>query len=289
MTDELLPAYLLLENVPGLYNGLGQTLFLKARQNLEELGYIVSPWVLDAADYGVPQRRRRLIVLARHNSMPVLALGGPTHQNPATTPRLHTYPPLASWRTVAWAIQDLPPLTSGQVHQKDPLHAAPVHSVTVMQRIQAIPINGGSRVDLPRNLVLECHRDDKHTGHKDVYGRMHWDRPAPTLTGGCNKPSKGRFLHPDQHRAISLREAATLQTFPPGAQFVGAREEIAEQIGNAVPPLFVATLVHPFRAAFQEWVLQNTIPHTSSHLRGTLMCSHQPLGSLQEVSNAHCQ
>lgn len=107
-----------------------------------------------------------------------------------------------------------------------------------MVRIKAVPKNGGSRSDWPQELVLRCHK--KCQGFKDVYGRMAWDAPSPTITGGCINASKGRFLHPQQDRVITLFEAALLQTFPRKYRFKmdRGRYPVAEMIGNALPPEF---------------------------------------------------
>jgi DNA (cytosine-5)-methyltransferase 1 len=104
-----------------------------------------------------------------------------------------------------------------------------------LRRLRAIP-EGGARADLPEDLQLTCHKD--HSGHYDIYGRMWWDRPAPTLTSGCTNVTRGRFAHPEQDRAITLREAMELQTFPRSAVLRGSLDEMALQVGNAVPPLF---------------------------------------------------
>jgi DNA (cytosine-5)-methyltransferase 1 len=113
-------------------------------------------------------------------------------------------------------------------------------TAAVRARIARIPKNGGSRADLGASEQLPCHQ--KSDGFKDIYGRMAWDKPAPTITGGCHNPSKGRFLHPEHDRAITLREAALLQGFPPDYHFSLARgkQAAAAMIGNALPPDFVA-------------------------------------------------
>ena len=110
-----------------------------------------------------------------------------------------------------------------------------------MERIEATPADGGDRRDWPEGLVLGCHKP-AGIGFSDVYGRMWWDRVAPTLTSRCNSLSNGRFGHPEQHRAISLREAAALQSFPDGYEFVGTKNRIARWIGNAVPVSFAEEL-----------------------------------------------
>ena len=110
-----------------------------------------------------------------------------------------------------------------------------------MQRIRSVPHDGGSRSSFPPDLVLKCHRDYPD-GFRDVYGRMHWDQPSPTLTGGCTNITRGRYVHPDQDRGISLYEAARLQTFPDDYRFAGNFGEKALQIGNAVPVHLAQTM-----------------------------------------------
>jgi len=118
----------------------------------------------------------------------------------------------------------------------------PRYTLMVRKRIAAVPKNGGGRKDVPSDLVLNCHKGD--VGFRDVYGRMHWDQPSPTITGGCVNPSKGRFLHPEHNRAIDLVEAARLQSFPIWYKFDASlgRYPLAEMIGNALPPILGASL-----------------------------------------------
>ena len=126
----------------------------------------------------------------------------------------------------------------------DPLHSyKKKHTDIVMERIRAIPKDGGSRSSLPKRLQLACHA--KTTGYKDVYGRMAWGLVAPTITGGCTNPSKGRFLHPEEDRAITLREAARLQTLPDSVLLknITSQEAKATMIGNAFPPEFIRRLI----------------------------------------------
>lgn len=210
------PKAVMLENVPALGRD-GR--FTKMRNQLIKLGYKVIVHVLDAADYGVPQRRKRLIMLASRVHAPILT--------PAAQQRV----------TVRQALHGLTPPS----RTKDKLHAIPENrSQAVQDLIKLIPKNGGSRSDLGREHQLACHlRSD---GFKDVYGRMAWDDVSPTITSGCHNPSKGRFLHPSQNRTITLREAALLQGFPPDYQFdvSHGKEAIALMIGNALPPPFIA-------------------------------------------------
>ena len=209
------PKAVMLENVPGLATDRRMKFFTR---RVRKLGYSTDCKVLDAADYGVPQRRRRLVMLA--------AQGG----------KLSFPVPDAARMTVADAIRGLPaPGESG-----DAAHdVIENRSARIRALISRIPKDGGSRTDLPERAQLPCHR--RCDGFKDVYGRMAWDKPAPTITGGCFNPSKGRFLHPEEDRAITLREAALLQTFPRSYLFpdCSSKSAVALMIGNALPPEFV--------------------------------------------------
>lgn len=216
----LSPRVILFENVPGLASHRFLNLLADLRSELASVGYVLnSPEKLDAANFGVPQRRVRCMVTAYLRSRM-------TSLEPLGTP-------LSGERSVRDAIGDLPRLRSGQGSEADPLHFARTHRPEALRRLRAIPHDGGSRSALPSNLELACHVG--HSGHPDVYGRMAWDRVAPTLTTGCTDITRGRFAHPEDDRAISLREAARLQTFPDGYRFAGSPKAIARQIGNAVP------------------------------------------------------
>jgi DNA (cytosine-5)-methyltransferase 1 len=217
-----MPDFIFVENVPGMQRisekkGPINT-FL---QLLEDLGYTTAMGVLPALWFGVPQKRERLILLAsKHGS---LTLPSATH-GPGKRP----YATVRDW------IGNLPPVKAGEGDPNDPDHKAATLSETNMQRIIATP-EGGGRESWPDRLWLNCHKD--HEGHSDVYGRLAWDRPASGLTTRCISYSNGRFGHPEQHRAITVREAACLQTFPRKYSFFGSATSKAEQVGNAVPPL----------------------------------------------------
>lgn len=155
----------------------------------------------------------------------------------------------ARHRTVRDAIGKLAPLSSGECDPKDVLHQARCHQKIALERLRAIPKDGGSRSHLPEHLMLKCHRDPH--SFSDVYGRMQWDGVAPTLTTGCDDITRGRFAHPEQDRAITLREAALLQTFPKRYVFAGNRREIARQIGNAVPVSMIERLVPTLKRVFK--------------------------------------
>lgn len=212
----LQPKAIMMENVPRLAK---KRPFKELCKGLVKLGYRLKFEIKDAAAYGVPQRRRRLILVAGHK----LDLDFAQESRERVT--------------VRDAIGGLPE----PAHSEDALHRMPERkrNERVMKLIRDIPKDGGSRGDLPRKRQLACHK--KSNGFTDVYGRMAWDKVAPTITSGCFNPSKGRFLHPDKDRAMTMREAALLQSFPQDYHFdvsVG-KEAIALMIGNALPPEFI--------------------------------------------------
>lgn len=215
----LKPKTIMMENVPALAN---DARLQSLREQLEEIGYKIDVKVLKMTHYGVPQNRRRMIMLgSRFDDIEVVKQEIDTEK----------------MRTVRDAISVLP--TAGSID--DPLHIADEknRSDKVKKLISLVPKNGGSRTDLPEEYQLECHK--RTTGFRDVYGRMAWDQPSPTITGGCNNPSKGRFLHPVENRVITLREAAMLQTFPKDYKFSfkSGKGGVAMMIGNALPPTFI--------------------------------------------------
>ena len=212
----LRPRALMLENVPALAKSRR---FKELCKSLRELGYDGEYHILNAANFGTPQRRRRLIYMAGLNFRPRFARPG------------------RSARTVRDAIGSL--RLAGR--SGDAIHDIPENrSDEVRKRIKNIPRNGGGRSDLPDREQLDCHK--LCNGFKDVYGRMEWDKPAPTITSGCFNPSKGRFLHPSRNRAITVREAALLQGFPESYKFDAEHGKVALalMVGNALPPPFVA-------------------------------------------------
>ena len=230
------PKVVFVENVPGLASSANSGLLAEFRDICGPDYVFGEPACIDAADYGVPQRRVRcLLTASRGREAPRIP--------PPTTP-------VHARRTVRDAIFGLPSLTSGEADPRDTLHAARSHRAVALERLQAIPRDGGSRSDLPDHLILDCHRN--HSGHPDVYGRMKWDDVAPTLTTGCTDVTRGRFAHPEDDRAITPREAALLQTFPQGYRFAGKLKVVAEQIGNAIPSALVHALTPSFRATLNE-------------------------------------
>ena len=224
LAGEIRPRHIALENVPGMSTPRWRKHLDALLQGLSNLGYEHSWDLLDAADFGVPQRRQRILVVASRVATPILPT--PTHGQ-------HSHEACVPHVTVRDAIGSLSPLESGETDPLDPYHRARRHKPLALRRLRAIP-EGGARSDLPSRLRLECHKD--HKGHYDIYGRMWWDRPAPTLTSGCTNVTRGRFAHPAQNRAITLREAMLLQSFPYGAVLKGTGDIKALQVGNALPP-----------------------------------------------------
>lgn len=217
LVEGLVPRAILFENVPGLQLDWR---FEEMIRRLESgsLGYHLSFGKLNFADFGVPQRRWRLVVLG-------------SRLGPISLPQ-----PRGPSRDVGSAIRHMP----NPEESTDPIHSSlSVHGEEVMERIRNIPRDGGSRLDLGPDAQLPCHQ--KVDGFRDVYGRMSWAKPAPTITRYCINPSKGRYLHPQQDREITLREASLLQTFPPEYLFPlddFGRGAVASMIGEALPPEF---------------------------------------------------
>lgn len=216
----ILPAHVLIENVPGIENS-GHAVFERFLLLLQDLGYDYVYGVLNAKNFGVPQNRKRLILIASRLFEPRLPEA--THGD-----RLIPYV------TVFDAIYRFPEVAAGDENKTIFNHKACGLTPINMRRIESTPHNGGGRIDWPEDLRLDCHKNG-HTGHTDVYGRMAWESVAPTLTSKCFSLSNGRFGHPEQNRAITLREAASLQSFPDDYKFFGNVQEIGRQVGNAVP------------------------------------------------------
>ena len=236
----LYPKFVVFENVPGLIRTRhGKVYHESLRQQLEKMEYSVRTFLVDAADFGVPQRRKRVIILARRDGKnPPDLLSARTH-GPPDSPKVQAGL-LKRWLTVRDAIAKYPPLEAGKSFEGEvngvtlTNHTARRIGDRVMSFIAQVPHDGGSRTDVDESLWLACHRE--HKGHKDVYGRLKWDAPANVITSGCTNVSKGRFVHPEQDRGLTPREAAALQGFPDDFVFFGGMDAISRQIGNAVPP-----------------------------------------------------
>ena len=222
------PGYVLIENVPGIAARRGFCTFRRFIRLLEQSGYGIVFDILDAKRFGVPQTRRRLVLIATRKGKP--SLPRPTH---GTGRR--------RFKTVRYAIARYPVIRAGTRHARKKNHVASALSPLNRKRLKVTPADGGDWRHWPARLRLTCHRGNGHA-YSDSYGRMSWDAPAPTLTGRCHSISNGRYGHPTQCRAISLREAASLQTFPDSYEFFGTHTHIAQQIGNAVPVILAKHL-----------------------------------------------
>jgi DNA (cytosine-5)-methyltransferase 1 len=217
----LKPDYVVVENVPGMQRIGDEGPFSEFVAALEGAGYDVNCKVLSALHFGVPQTRKRLVIVAAKGAL--APIPKPTHG-----------PGLKSPSTVQEWIRGLPPIEAGGVDSKDSDHVAMALSPLNLRRIMATP-EGKGRESWNPDLLLDCHQE--HSGHSDVYGRLAWNRPASAMTTRCLSYSNGRYGHPDQARAISVREAACLQTFPRSFAFSGRITSRGRQVGNAVPPL----------------------------------------------------
>lgn len=216
------PKFFLLENVPALQGPRGNRFLNELRKQAAEAGYAVHTAILNAADFGVPQLRKRLFVVGELTE----ALSYFNFPPPSYQPE--------SYKTVREAIGDLPSptLNSGVI----PNHELGQISELNQTRISYVP-PGGGREYIPDQFKLACHRVSVAVaGHRNVYGRLPWDRPANTITTKCNSFTRGMFAHPESNRNITMREAARLQGFPDNFVFLGNRVDVAHQIGNAVPP-----------------------------------------------------
>ena len=240
LISEIKPLFILMENVPGLKNGRGNSIFSRAVTQLEQ-EYEVKFDVLNCADFGVPQTRKRLVLhgirkdvyalLKQHDPNFRISLPEQSHtqdQNDQTK---------NPWVTAGKVLGNLPQVEAGAPAPNGyPNHETNGLAEINIERIQYIRTHGGSRDCLPEKLQLPCHKK-KNVGYGGVYGIIDVNKPAPTMTGGCICYSKGRYGHPTQDRAITVREAARFQSFPDTYVFSGSRGETALQVGNAVPPL----------------------------------------------------
>lgn len=228
---EVEPRFFLMENVPGIGGKRGREIVDRFKDRMIEIGYFCHEKILDAQDYGVPQRRRRFIIVGEK----VTGIGP-----------LFEWPRLVRTRaanTVRTTIGHLPvPPTDGSDHPDFYGHRSDRLSELNKARLMALK-EGQARDDLPYHLLADCHKVSSDViGHRNVYGRMTWDEVAPTITARFDSFTRGKFGHPEQLRSISLLEGALLQTFPESYHFSGTKVDIARQIGNAVPPRFAAAI-----------------------------------------------
>lgn len=241
VVTELNPSMFLMENVPGLLGKRGAQTAEKFVKYMCASGYEVEKKILEAAEYGLPQLRRRVFFVGRKSSEGLNFSFPPPIQNKG------------HFRTVREAIADLPsppddfsPLPTDQLHRRMRI------SAKNLERLAIIPPGGGFE-SLPPEMRVACHRDGPaKIGHRNVYGRLDPDEPAGTITARFDSFTRGRFAHPWENRNISLREGARLQGFHDGHVFLGTQEEVAAQIGNAVPPPLAEAVARALHSALEK-------------------------------------
>ncbi|MGJ7441719.1 DNA cytosine methyltransferase [Aquipuribacter sp. MA13-6] len=241
LVRECTPDFVTMENVPRLRN---QPIFTQFIADLRTMGFAVDAGILHGPSYGLPQNRRRLVLLASRHGV------------------IRIPPPNADscLPTVRSAIGHLPPIANGETDGEDALHIARRLNATNLERLRA-SVPGGSWEDWPEDLRAPCHRKESGRSFRAFYGRMSWDEPAPTITTMPFNAGTGRFGHPEQDRTLTLREAAILQGFPDDYAFVAQGEtpsmsSVGRLIGNAVPPAFGKAIGRQFLGAASK--LQET-------------------------------
>lgn len=218
----LKPRVFLMENVPGILWERHRPYIEKFYEEGREAGYhIFEPVTLDARDFGVPQRRKRVFILGVRKGCDYKNFTWPPHPTHRDPKKLNEG--LLPWVNCEHVFSAPPANDANDIHMN--------HGVELVEVFKRTPPNGGSRKDSGR--MLACH--EKHDGHKDVYGRIDPAQPGPTMTTACINPSKGRFVHPTEHHGITVRQAARMQTFPDDFTFMGGLTAAGRQIGNAVP------------------------------------------------------
>ncbi len=241
--NEVRPDIISMENVPRLLDFNGGKVFNDFQAILKKARYKIFYKVVNASDYGVPQNRLRLILLA--SKYGDISLTKETHSE-------------ENYVTVKEAISHLPKIEAGETHKSDQLHHSRGLTDINKRRMLATPEGGGWK-DWDDDLILDCHKKESGKTFRSVYGRMWWDDVAPTLTTQCTGYGNGRFGHPEQNRAISLREAAILQSFPETYQFVDPSKEInfgsiEKHIGNAVPVLLGQVVAKSIKKHLNKYV-----------------------------------
>lgn len=257
LVTELSPRMFLMENVPGLLGKRGKEIAARFVRKLTSAGYEVRSQLINAADYGVPQIRKRVFFYGWRKTEEF----GFVFPAPPRTMR--------QWKTVSDAISDLSsPPADNQPSVTDALHRRTRLSELNLQRLRYIPPGGGFE-NLPVELRANCHKDGASAiGHRYVYGRLAPDRPAATITARFDSFTRGKFAHPSEDRNITLREGARLQSFPDDFRFLGTQEEIAAQIGNAIPPRLasiLATSIYDYLAG-KSGQIEKGIPQAQSSL-----------------------
>jgi DNA (cytosine-5)-methyltransferase 1 len=269
LIDDVRPEIVSMENVPELTR---HSVFEEFVAALREFGYHVSHSVVFCPDYGVPQSRKRLVLFA--SRLGEIAIIHKTHSK-------------RRWRTVRKAIGRLDPIKAGERSAADRIHQARKLDATNTERIKNTP-PGGSWRDWPERLKLACHLKSTGKTYRSIYGRMEWNAPAPTLTTHCTGIGNGRYGHPDQDRAISLREAALLQTFPRKYKFVHPRAKVlnklvSRHVGNAVPVRLGQVIARSIRKHLEEVTLSakqgSPVERTKKRANGSGQNARHRLGA----------
>lgn len=243
LVEEVMPDIVTMENVTQILNFKAKPVLQDFVDKLVSLGYSVDVNRVFCPNYGIPQTRKRLVLLA--SRFGEIKLIPPTHKK-------------NNYVTVRDAIGSLPQLEAGESCPTDALHRCRTLSPLNLQRMIATPY-GGSWKDWPEDLLLECHKKEGGKSFGSVYGRMVWDEPSPTMTTLCTGIGNGRFGHPEQNRAISVREAALFQTFPLTYRFFLNEQEVSlskasRYIGNAVPPRLGKVIGHSIKKHILEQI-----------------------------------
>ena len=255
---ELEPCFILMENVPGMSKGVGKEIFSDVVEKLKKK-YCVQYSTLNAADYGVPQIRKRLVMHGVRKDVYANLLEILKEDEisllPKATHSKNKKDGLKKWVTVRETIMDLPELKAGEEAEciGTANHIARKLSKTNEKRLDNIRKNGGDRANVANELQLECHKK-KNVSYTDTYGIINLDKPAPTITSGCTTISKGRYGHPTQNRGLSVREAARLQSFDDKFIFIGNMGEMSLQVGNAVPPKLAQASAREILKYMNLWV-----------------------------------
>lgn len=222
--EYFMPGYIFIENVPGLDTNPGSPL-AKFKASLTDIGYVYDDGIVNAKYFGVPQNRRRYVLIATRIKDSIRLPEGNKKA-------------IAEVKDAIGDADTFPKISDGTIDKTYFAHTSAKLSPINLKRIRSTPHNGGDRRAWKNSPELQVNCYKNHTGHYDVYGRMHWDKPAPAITTRFDSYSNGRYGHPEQDRAISLREGATLQSFPLDYVFYSKSQgTIAKMIGNAVPPL----------------------------------------------------
>ncbi|MCX2758206.1 DNA cytosine methyltransferase [Vibrio sp. Sgm 22] len=223
---------IVIENVPDLFAKKHWPHYKAAKELLDSHGYNTLSTIVNMAEYGVPQERFRAVVVASKDKQFSLP---PVEYN------------REQFSTVRDVLETLPKLAAGEKCKDDAMHITSSHRKNTIEIFKQVPVDGGSR---PKGVGPKCL--DKVNGFSDVYGRLFWDKPSVTITARCRTPSCGRFLHPEQDRGLTVREAALLQSFPNDFYFEGPFDDKYKQIGNAVPPKFSESLAKHMALCFKN-------------------------------------